>query len=406
MCQKNILVITLITLMSLGISACGGSTSVESSTNSTQEDAPQPITSTSEESSNHPPVAQIDGNNEAISGETVSLDGASSLDPDDDTLSFFWEQTQGLAIDLADRSNPLLSFILPNLDQPTMFSFQLTVSDGEHSDSVTFDLLILPLIDTTSPSIVSKTPQHNASDVATTTEISITLDEPLLETSIDSDSLQLSAYASTITGNISYNSNTYRLIFTPDSLLTENTIYSVYMNNGLQDLAGNTIQAESWSFSTGSQYNLGQTQQDTIDLCMDDSDKLMLTLVNNARAIERLCGSTNYSAVSAISWHCSLEQAAQGHSTSMADNDYFSHTGLDGSSPGDRITAAGYPWRTYGENIAAGYFNADDVINAWLNSPGHCANIMNPNFTEIGVATAENFTSQYGIYWTQNFADR
>ena len=394
MCHKNILVIPVIIFMSLGISACGGSTSVESSTNSTQEDSPQPITSTSEESSNHAPVALIDGINQAMTGETVSLDGANSFDPDDDTLSFFWEQTQGLAIDLVDSSNPLLSFIAPNLDQPTRFSFQLTVSDGEHSDSVSFDLLILPLADTTSPSIVSKTPQQNASDVATTTEISITLDEPLLETSINSDSLQLSVYASTITGNIRYDSNTYRLIFTPASLLIENTTYMVNVSNGLQDLAGNTLLAESWSFSTGSQYNLGQTQQDTIDLCMDDSDKLMLTLVNNARAVDRLCSSTSYSAVSAISWHCNLEQAAQGHSTSMADNDYFSHTGLDGSSPGDRITAAGYQWRTYGENIAAGYSNADDVINAWLNSPGHCANIMNPNFTEIGVASAENSSSQ------------
>jgi uncharacterized protein YkwD len=138
---------------------------------------------------------------------------------------------------------------------------------------------------------------------------------------------------------------------------------------------------------------------------MSSSDKVMLTLINNARAVARSCGTTDYPAVSLVAWNCNLETAAQGHSTSMADNDFFSHTGLDDSSPADRITAAGYTWRAYGENIAAGYPDEESAMNAWLASPGHCANIMNDIFSEVGAAVATNSASTYGIYWTQNFAD-
>jgi uncharacterized protein YkwD len=70
---------------------------------------------------------------------------------------------------------------------------------------------------------------------------------------------------------------------------------------------------------------------------------------------------------------------------------------LDGSSPGERITVAGYVRRTYGENIATGYGDAQAAMDGWISSAGHCANLMNPNFTEMGGAT-------YGIYWTQGFA--
>ena len=411
MYTNNNLVIGLIFLFGLVMSACGGGSSgVDSSTNSTDtetaEDVSQPPNSPDDAAVNLPPIAQIDPIGEATAGATVTLDGRGSTDPDGDTLSFLWAQTQGVAITLADWSSPSLSFIAPTTEQPTGFSFQLTVYDGELSDSASVEILILPVADTMPPSVIARIPQPNQFDVSTTTEISITFDEPLLETSIDSQSLRLSHDGTHLSGNVSYDSTSYHLIFTPADPLSENVVYTVTPSNVLQDLAGNSLQGESWNFTTGSQYNLGLTPQQTIDLCMDNTDKLMLTLVNNARGVARSCVTTNYSMASPLSWHCSLEQAAQGHSTSMADNDFFSHTGLDGSSPGDRITATSYAWRTYGENIAAGYPSEDDAMNAWLNSPGHCANIMNPNFTEFGAAFAENPTSQYFIYWTQNFADR
>ncbi|WP_432280686.1 CAP domain-containing protein [Streptomyces luomodiensis] len=93
-----------------------------------------------------------------------------------------------------------------------------------------------------------------------------------------------------------------------------------------------------------------------------------------------------------------LTEAAQDHSEDMAAHGKMSHTGSDGSSPGDRIERAGYSWSTYGENVAYGYGSAKSVMDGWMSSPGHKANILNCDFKEIGVGLA-----QPGNYWTQDF---
>lgn len=93
--------------------------------------------------------------------------------------------------------------------------------------------------------------------------------------------------------------------------------------------------------------------------------------------------------------------AALGHSNDMQQLNFFSHTGSNGSDPGQRLTNAGYSWRTYGENIAAGQSSVQSVVNGWMNSPGHCANIMNSSFREIAVACVKGGTGNtYGTYWT------
>ena len=129
----------------------------------------------------------------------------------------------------------------------------------------------------------------------------------------------------------------------------------------------------------------------------------MLNAVNAARAQARMCGSTSYPATAPLAWSCKLETAAVGHSTDMASNDFFSHTGSDGQSVGTRATRAGYTWSTVGENIAAGYSSVSSVMAGWLGSPGHCANIMRSSYTEIGTAKISNPSSTYNVYWTQVF---
>lgn len=108
---------------------------------------------------------------------------------------------------------------------------------------------------------------------------------------------------------------------------------------------------------------------------------------------------------SAVTIDARLADAALGHSEDMALNDYFSHTGADGSSPFERITAAGYDWSTAGENIAAGYDTAAEVMTGWMNSSGHRANILNCSFTQIGVGYyyEEGDPDSYRHYWTQVF---
>ncbi|MGB7085493.1 MAG: CAP domain-containing protein [Phormidesmis sp.] len=102
-----------------------------------------------------------------------------------------------------------------------------------------------------------------------------------------------------------------------------------------------------------------------------------------------------------------LTQTAQTYSETMARQDFFSHTGKDGSKPWDRAKDAGYTARYMGENIAAGYQSPAQVVEGWINSPGHRANLLNSNFTELGVGyfLLENDTGSvnYKRYWTQVF---
>jgi uncharacterized protein YkwD len=109
-------------------------------------------------------------------------------------------------------------------------------------------------------------------------------------------------------------------------------------------------------------------------------------------------------AVAQLSWSCQLQNAAQAHSSDMAKNNFFSHTGSDGLSVSDRVTASGYSWRSVGENIAAGQTTITRVMTGWLDSPGHCRNIMSSSFTEFGSALVTNTVSDYSLYWTQVFA--
>ncbi|MFJ7071723.1 sigma-70 family RNA polymerase sigma factor [Streptomyces sp. NPDC098781] len=95
-----------------------------------------------------------------------------------------------------------------------------------------------------------------------------------------------------------------------------------------------------------------------------------------------------------------LNKAALGHSEDMAARDFFDHTNPDGADPGQRITAAGYRWSTYGENIAMGQQTPQSVMESWMNSPGHRANILNCSFKDIGVGVHDGAG---GPWWTQNF---
>ncbi|MGF1734666.1 CAP domain-containing protein [Photobacterium satsumensis] len=130
----------------------------------------------------------------------------------------------------------------------------------------------------------------------------------------------------------------------------------------------------------------------------------MLYAVNQARSQQQVCGSDVMPAVPALEWDYNLESAAFTHSSDMANNNFMSHTGSDGSSPEDRINATGYSWSTWAENVAAGQKDIDAVMTSWMNSPGHCKNIMNGSVTEMGASYVENSSTQYGIYWTQVFA--
>lgn len=129
----------------------------------------------------------------------------------------------------------------------------------------------------------------------------------------------------------------------------------------------------------------------------------ILTYLNAARSRSCQCGSTTYAPAPALALNAKLNSASDKFALDMATYNYFSHTGRDGSAPWDRMTREGYIWRTAGENIAAGYTTARTTVDGWLKSPGHCANIMNPAFKEVGVGYAYTTTSTYKHYWVNDF---
>jgi uncharacterized protein YkwD len=130
----------------------------------------------------------------------------------------------------------------------------------------------------------------------------------------------------------------------------------------------------------------------------------VLELANEARAHSRRCGSKYFPAVPPLGLSSKLTRSALEHSQDMARHNQFDHEGTDGSTPAQRATRAGYVWRTVGENIAAGATSAEEVMEGWLASPGHCENLMDPRFTETGIGYVVDARSESGVYWTQMFA--
>ncbi|KAG7389378.1 hypothetical protein PHYPSEUDO_010506 [Phytophthora pseudosyringae] len=120
----------------------------------------------------------------------------------------------------------------------------------------------------------------------------------------------------------------------------------------------------------------------------------MLNAVNRERAAKGL---------SQLCMNSKLQNAAQGHSNDMAQNDYMSHTGSDGSKMSQRIKAAGYDRTAAGENVAAGHTSVEEVMKAWMASPHHRDNILRKKFTMFGCGYAYSESSTYKHYWTQNF---
>jgi hypothetical protein len=199
---------------------------------------------------NLPPVARIGAVADLMSGETVTLDGSSTSDPNGDRLTYRWTQTGGASVSLGDTSGRTLSFVAPELTQPASFTFQLTVDDGELSDTASVTFQVMPVSDTSAPVIVSRMPQAGQGGVSTTTAVSVTFNEPLNESLIYEQSLQVMENGSPVPGVVTYDSTTHTLTNTLSRELTPGTRYSVTLAGTLQDLAGNPVSAESWSFST------------------------------------------------------------------------------------------------------------------------------------------------------------
>lgn len=145
-----------------------------------------------------------------------------------------------------------------------------------------------------------------------------------------------------------------------------------------------------------------------------------LAAINKVRSQSRSCGSAGYfSSVPALEWSDALYRAAYEHSTDMLQSNTFSHNGSGtksdwtarvqklnrGSSFKERIENNGYKqWKNIAENIALGSSTVDAVMLNWIKSDYHCANIMNPDFQDVGMAHTYIQGSKRSHFWTQKFA--
>ena len=128
----------------------------------------------------------------------------------------------------------------------------------------------------------------------------------------------------------------------------------------------------------------------------------VLAYTNAARAAGQTCGQTPYPPAPTLVWSDRLAHAARNHAQDMAARQYFGHVTPEGVTGAQRMTLAGYRWQYAGENLAAGQDTAAQVVARWLASEGHCRNLMNPNFTELGVGAVAH-ADRYGRYHVQNF---
>ncbi len=127
----------------------------------------------------------------------------------------------------------------------------------------------------------------------------------------------------------------------------------------------------------------------TLDSSVSAYESEVIRLTNEAR---------KQNGLAPLSTHWELSRVARYKSQDMVDKHYFSHTSPTYGSPFDMMKAFGISYRAAGENIAYGQRTPQEVVNAWMNSPGHRANILNASFTQIGVGYVAN-----GNYWTQMF---
>lgn len=178
-----------------------------------------------------------------------------------------------------------------------------------------------------------------------------------------------------------------------------------------------TITDDSSTVTTALEFIAGDNVRLT-PVLSEANIKSYLDAINQARTQQQNCGSKGvFPATHKLTWNDKLYKAAYQHSNDLAQSNTFSHSGsgtasdLTGVSLGkassmvERIEDYGYLWSRLGENIAAGT-NTDTpekVIQQWLDSDGHCANLMSSNFTEIGMAMVKNTSATYTHYWTQNF---
>jgi len=158
-------------------------------------------------------------------------------------------------------------------------------------------------------------------------------------------------------------------------------------SNSDSDGSGN----ETGGSESFNDYCLPQAEWDAEAVAFEDE---VLTIVNARRSEGATCGGEPFGPAPPMVANAQLRCAARIHSLDMFTRDFFAHDNPDGESPWDRVDKTDYDANATGENIAKGYPTPEDVMQGWMDSPGHCSNIMNPDSNEIGIGYHESLWTQ------------
>jgi uncharacterized protein YkwD len=127
----------------------------------------------------------------------------------------------------------------------------------------------------------------------------------------------------------------------------------------------------------------------------------VLQRINALRQRGAVCGRRGaFGALAPVQWHPQLAAGASAYAHEMAAYGHFGHAGPAGGALDQRLRASGYPFRVAAENIASGQQSIDEVLGSWMNSEGHCTNIMNGALRDVGMACADGQPQDAGPYWT------
>ena len=253
--------------------------------------------------------------------------------------------------------------------------------------------------------VSTHSPINGTENRALVSTVDVEFNKPLVPATAIAANVDLKTDDRPVAFTLSYEEGSTLFQIIPQDSLEPNRTYIVELHSQLMSEDGELLSETTWAFTTTG--NLGDTLQSTIDSCMSQDDIDMLDAVNEVRSEGYSCASGNFPATYPLTWDCKIALAADRHSSDMANNNFFEHTGSDGSSAGDRISQAEYSWQSWAENIAAGQRDIPTVVQAWLTSEtGHCKNIMSSSLTEFGssLVTAPPGSARFTRYWTQNFA--
>jgi uncharacterized protein YkwD len=132
----------------------------------------------------------------------------------------------------------------------------------------------------------------------------------------------------------------------------------------------------------------------------------VLELTNQRRLEGGCCGGQGcFAASGPLAADENLRAAARLHARDMAARGYFAHDSVDGRTLRDRVRQAGFGGCGVGENIARGQRTPEEVMAGWMESDGHCANILFPHFRKLGVGYVDDASSDVRRVWVQNFGD-